>query len=145
MVPTMRDMTPAEAYAFLAHGTRTGKLAVTRHDGRPHVSPIWFVVDGDDLVFTTWHASVKARALQREGRAALVVDDQEPPYSFVMVEGTVEIAAEPEDLIGFTTRIGGRYMGRERAEEFGRRNGVPGEIVVRLRPERLVAKAEVSA
>jgi len=140
----MRDMTRSEAYAFLAEGTRTGKLAVTRRDGRPHVTPIWFVIDGADVVFTTWHDSVKARALRREGRAAMVVDDQAPPYSFVMVEGTVQLSAAADDLVRFATMIGGRYMGSDRAEEFGRRNGVEGELLVRLLPERIVAKEAVS-
>lgn len=138
-------MTSGESYTFLAHGTRTGKLAVIRHDGHPHVTPICFGADGDGLVFTTWHASVKARALQRGGRASAVVDDEAPPCLFVMVEAVPEIAAEAEDLIRSATRIRGRDMGRERAGEFGQRNGVPGELLVWLHPEPLVAKAVVSA
>ena len=47
----MRSMTRDEAMAFLAEGTRTGKLATIRKDGSPNVAPIWFVVDGDSLVF----------------------------------------------------------------------------------------------
>jgi hypothetical protein len=37
---------------FLAAGTRTAKVATVRKDGSPHVTPVWFVLDGNDLVFT---------------------------------------------------------------------------------------------
>jgi nitroimidazol reductase NimA-like FMN-containing flavoprotein (pyridoxamine 5'-phosphate oxidase superfamily) len=46
-------MSESEWRAFLLEGTRTGKVATTRVDGRPHVAPIWFDLDGDTLVFTT--------------------------------------------------------------------------------------------
>jgi nitroimidazol reductase NimA-like FMN-containing flavoprotein (pyridoxamine 5'-phosphate oxidase superfamily) len=69
----MQEMTPAERRAFLAHGTRTGKLATSRRDGQPHAAPVWFVLDGDDLIFMTRHASVKGKAIQRDARVALVV------------------------------------------------------------------------
>jgi hypothetical protein len=83
----MRTLTTAEAQAFLLHGTRTAKFATVRADGRPHVMPIWFVLDNDDIVFTTWHTTVKAANIRRDGRVGLCVDDETPPYAFVFVEG----------------------------------------------------------
>src|SRR5258705_232539 len=53
-------MLPDEVQRFLAYGTRTAKLATIRADGRPHVVPVWFVLDGDDIVFTTGTTTVKA-------------------------------------------------------------------------------------
>lgn len=140
----MRRLDEQEARAFLAAGTRTGKLATVRADGRPHVVPVWFVFDGDDLVFTTWHESVKAHNMQRDGRVALCVDDEAPPYSYVSVEGTVVVLDDPEAGRRWATRIGERYMGAQRAEEFGRRNGVPGEYVVRLTPGRFIGYGEMT-
>ena len=137
-------MTRSEAIAFASEGTRTGKLATVRADGRPHVVPIWFVIDGDDVVFTTWHRSVKALSLARDSRAALAVDLEEPPYAYVLVEGTVTMSEDPMQLREFATRIGGRYMGEPRAEEFGARNAVPGELLVRLHIENIVAADDVS-
>jgi len=49
----MQTMTPDECRAFLLARARTGKLATVRADGRPHIAPIWFTLDGDDLIFTT--------------------------------------------------------------------------------------------
>ena len=124
---------------FLEHGTRTAKLAITRRDGRPHVVPVWFVLDGDDLVFTTGANTLKARSIRRDGRVCLCVDDERPPYAYVMVEGRAALSDDLEQMRRHATRIGGRYMGDERAEEFGRRNAGPGELLARVAPERVVA------
>jgi len=140
----MRRMTDQEARRFLTEGTRTGKLATVRSDGRPHIVPIWFVLDGDDLVFTTGGTTVKAKNLERTGRGAVAVDLERPPFAYVMVEGPVTMSEDPDELLAFATRIGGRYMGPDRADEYGRRNAVRGEWLVRLRLERVVTAADVS-
>ena len=141
----MRDMSAAERRAFLTKGTRTGKLATVRADGSPHVVPIWFVLDDDDsLVFTVDAASVKAKALRRDPRVSVCVDDELPPFAFVLVEGTAILLDDEPAKLRYATRIGGRYMGADRAEEFGRRNAVPGELLVRLPPTRLVARAAIA-
>ncbi len=132
-------MSESERRAFLEEGTRTGKLAVVRKDGSPRVVPIWFVLDGDDLVFTTAADSVKGKALLRDGRAAICVDLERPPYAYVQVAGPVEISTDLEEMLGWATRIAARYEGEEQAEEFGRRNAVEGELLVRLKAERVVA------
>lgn len=129
---------------FLSEGTRTGKVAWVASDGAPHVAPIWFVVDGDDLVFNTGADTGKGKALAREGRASLVVDDEDPPFAFVKVDGTVTLSDDLDEVRRFATRIGGRYMGADRAEEFGRRNGVPGELLVRLQPTRVISAFDMA-
>ena len=140
----MKTMNQAEFQQFLMTGTRTGKLATVRADGRPHLAPIWFVLDGDDLVFTTWHTSVKAKNLLREGRASLCVDLEEPPYAFVIVEGTVTISQETEELAYWARKIAARYMGEALADVYGKRNAVEGEWLVRLTPSKVIAKDDVS-
>jgi hypothetical protein len=139
-----REMTPEEIRAFLSHGTRTAKLATSGPDGRPHVMPVWFMLDGEELVLTTWGDSVKGRNLRRDPRAAIVVDDEVPPFAFVHIRGRVTLSEDLEELLRFATAIAGRYMGADRAEEFGRRNAVPGELLVRLHPERVIATADVA-
>ncbi|WP_354641458.1 PPOX class F420-dependent oxidoreductase [Kitasatospora camelliae] len=140
----MPRMTEPEWRAFLSHGTRTGKLATTRADGRPHLAPVWFLVDGPDLVLTTGKSTVKGRTLARDGRVALCVDDDRPPFAFVLVEGTARISEDLPDLRTWATRIAARYMGADRAEEYGARNGVPGELLVRIAIERVVAERGVA-
>ncbi len=137
-------MSDEEWRAFLQEGTRTGKLATTRRDGRPHVMPIWFVLEGDDLVFNTGAQTVKGRSLARTRWASICVDDDRPPYSFVTVSGPVTISADLDEMLPYATRIGARYMGREVAEQFGRRNAVDGELLVRLRAEHVLAVRDVA-
>ena len=139
----MAIMTHEETITFLSEGTRTGHLATTRSDGSPHVAPVWFVMDGDDLVFQTARTSVKGRNMARDPRVALTVDLPVEPYPFVIVFGHVTLSEE--DLFAWGERIGARYMGHDRAEEFGRRNGVPGELVVRLTPTKIVSENATSA
>jgi PPOX class probable F420-dependent enzyme len=124
---------------FLAAGTRTAKVAVSRGDGTPHVVPVWFVLDGDIVVFTTGERTVKGHAVRRDPRVSICVDDQAPPFSFVMIEGLATISRDPDELLTWATRIGARYMGEDRAAEFGRRNAVPEELLVRVTPTKIVA------
>ncbi len=137
-------MTPDETRALLLDGTRTGKLASLMRDGAPHVIPIWFLLDGDDPVFTTAADSVKGRHILNDGRVSLCVDDERAPYAFVQIRGRATGTLDDPELLKWATRIAQRYMGAERAREYGARNAVPGELLVRLRPERVIAKNGVA-
>jgi PPOX class probable F420-dependent enzyme len=139
-----KKMTEDEWRAFVSYGTRTGKLSTIRADGSPHVTPVWFVLDGNELVFNTGRSSVKGRNLTRDGRVALCVDDDRPPYAFVVLQGRARISEDLDELRRWAGRIGARYMGEERAEEFGARNGVPGELLVRVEIEKVLAEKGVS-
>lgn len=130
-------MTDPKISAFLGAGTRTGKLAYAGADGRPLVAPVWFIVEDGVLVFNTGKNTAKGRALARDPRAALCVDLEEPPYAFVQVQGDTELSEDPGELVRTATAIAARYMGQDRAAEYGKRNGVPGELVVRLRPTKV--------
>ena len=137
-------MTEAEYRSFLIDRTRTAILATVRADGRPHVAPIWFDLEGDTLVFTTGESTVKGRNMRRDPRVSLCVDEEEPPFHFVLVEGTAELTADNPDLLYWATRLGGRYMGVDRAEEYGRRNAVRGELLVRVTPQKILAYKNIS-
>jgi PPOX class probable F420-dependent enzyme len=131
--------------AFLSAGTRTGKLAYAGPGGRPLVAPVWFIVEDGVLVFNTGKDTAKGRALARDPRATLCVDLEEPPYGFVQVQGDAELSEDPGELVRTATAIAARYMGQDRAEEFGQRNGVRGELVVRLRPTKVIAAFDMTA
>lgn len=139
------DSLSEDVISFLSEGTRTGKLGYVAADGRPLIAPVWFLVEDGRLVFNTGQTTAKGRALQRDSRVVLVVDDERPPFSFVQVQGTAELSADDPDLLGTATRIAARYMGPDRADEFGARNGVPGELVVRITPTKVLASFDVAA
>ncbi len=137
-------MSDDERRAYLSAGTRTGVLSTVRADGRPHAAPVWFVLDGDVVVFMTGAATVKGRNLRRTGQASLTVDTPEPPYDFVTVTGRVEIIDDLDVMLPWSVRIAARYMGEEQADEFGRRNAVAGELLLRLTPDSTVAMRAVA-
>ena len=123
---------------------RTAKVAVTRADGSPHVAPVWVDLDGDEIVFMTSADTVKGRSILRDGRVALCLDDERPPFSFVTIAGTATTSTDPEDLLHWATRIAGRYMGDDQAEQYGIRNAVAPEMVVRVRPTKVTAVVDVA-
>ena len=135
----MSSITDPEVRAFLSEGTRTGKLSFLSASGRPLVTPVWFILEDDTLIFNTGEGTAKGRALARDPRVSLCVDLEAPPYAFVQVQGDAELSEDLHELVRTATLIAARYMGPERAEEFGKRNGVPGELVVRIRPTKVLA------
>ena len=141
----MASITDPDVLAFLTEGTRTAKLSYTSKTGQPLVVPVWFVVERDCVVFNTGRTTAKGRALARDPRASVCVDLESAPYGFVQVQGVAELSEDPAELLRTATAIGARYMGASRAEEFGKRNAVPGELVVRLRPTKVIAALNVTA
>jgi PPOX class probable F420-dependent enzyme len=137
-------MSRAEAIKFLAEGTRTGRLATASPAGSPHVAPVWFLVDGDDLVFTTARDTIKGRHLRANPRAALTADVDVFPYSFVVVRGPVTAEEHAADLLMWATRIAERYVPAGQAEAYGRRNAVPEEMLCRLHIDRIAGQADIA-
>jgi hypothetical protein len=139
-----REMTAGEYREFLLGSVRTATLATVRADGRPHAAPIWYHLDGETFVFTTGEDTVKGRNMRRDGRVSLCIDDERPPFHFVIVEGFANLTADDPDLLLWATRLGGRYMGEREAEAFGRRNAVPGELLVRVAPTKVLAYMDIA-
>jgi PPOX class probable F420-dependent enzyme len=123
---------------------RTGKLALVRADGSPHVAPVWVDLDGDELVLMTSADTIKGKSILRDGRVALCFDDERPPFSFVTIAGTTTTSTDPDELLRWSTRIAARYMGPDQAEAYGRRNAVPPEMVVRVTPTKITAVVDVA-
>ena len=140
----MKTLSRTECLEFMMAQPRTAKIATVRKDGRPHVAPIWFYLDGDALLFTTWHTTVKAANLARDPRICLVVDDETPPFGFVQYEGVASFVDDPDALLYWATKIGGRYMGEDQAEAFGKRNAVPGEHLLRVEPTKIIGRDRMS-
>ena len=139
----MTELTP-EVRTFLSHASRTGKLGWVAADGRPLVAPIWFLVDGDDLVFNTGRDTAKGRAVARDPRLVICVDSAEPPFGFVQFQGVATTSEDPDLLVASATEIAARYLGAARADELGKRNGVPGELLVRLTPTKVIAQLDIT-
>jgi PPOX class probable F420-dependent enzyme len=140
-------MDRAEWLGFVHHGTRTGKVATVQANGLPHVAPVWFLIDTagrDRIVFTTGADTVKGRALRRDPRFAMCVDMEAAPYSFVQFHAEAELSEDLDLMLEWATRLGGRYMGDDKAEAFGKRNAVPGELLVLGTITKTIARAEIA-
>ncbi len=148
----MPEMSKKEIRRFLMMGTFTGKLATVKKDGSPHIVPIWFVLESRnknggifDIIFTTDNTSIKARNIQRNNRVSICVDDQTPPFSFVIVNGTAKIYnIKRDELFRIARKIALRYMGKDKAEDYGRRNGTEGEVLVRIKPTKIIAAKDIT-
>jgi PPOX class probable F420-dependent enzyme len=150
----MALMSNDEIKNFLMCETFTAKLATVNKDGSPHVAPIWFVLDETeitennkcfDIIFTTGNTSTKGRNILRDPRVTISVDDQTSPFSFVILMGLVaSIDEEPSELLRWATRIAERYVGKENAEQYGKRNSSKGELLVRVRPRKVLAEKNVA-
>ncbi len=136
-------MSEDEWKAFLVRDARPAVLATVRADGRPHAAPIWIDVEDGAIWFNTGAGTVKGRNLARDGKATLCVQDDRPPFSFVTVSGVAEWSEQIDEVRRWAGVIGGRYMGADRADEYGDRNGVPGELLVRLLASHVVAETEI--
>ncbi len=62
----------------------------------------------------------------------------------VKVDGAISLSDDGNEGRRFAALIGGRYMGADRAEEYGERNGVPGELLVRLHPTKITAGFDIA-
>ncbi len=140
----MKVMTEQQWRAFISEGQRFGKLATVRANGRPHIAPLWFVADGDDIVFTTGIETVKGRNLTRSGHAALLVHDDRTPYRYVSIEGPVTISDDRDEAVRWAVAIARRYVGEAKAEQVGSDNVlINKEVAVRLTGAKVTALDEL--
>jgi len=141
----MEKMNQNEIKEFLMRGTYTAKLGTINKDGSPHITPIWFILDENDhIIFTTYFKSLKAKNLVRNPKVSICVDDQLPPFSFVIVNGIAKIMTNSRDLLIWTTKIAERYMGKELSLDYGKRNAVEGELIIKVIPTKINGQKDIS-
>jgi PPOX class probable F420-dependent enzyme len=142
----MSEMTRGEIRNFLLQGTFTGKLGTINKNGSPHIVPIWFTLDNkNSILFTTGNTSVKAKNIQRDNRVRLCVDDQVPLFSFVTIDGIAEIISnQPSEIYKWAKIIAARYMGNDKAEEYGKRNSSEGEFLIKIKPTKVIGQKDIA-
>lgn len=126
------DMSVARREEFLA-GVHVGILSIQRDGKGPLALPIWYQYEDGQVLVHMDGESVKAKLLRRHGRASLTVQDETPPYRYVMVEGPVTVAHEDRSVLPMAVRYLGDALGRQYAEA-----NPPNDrsVVARLTPER---------
>jgi PPOX class probable F420-dependent enzyme len=97
-----------------------------------------------DIVFTTYDGTLKALNIQRDNRVSICVDDQTPQFSFVTIHGTARILCQKQnELLKWATKIARRYMGKNNAEAYGKRNSTEGAVLVRIKPTKIIAEKDI--
>jgi PPOX class probable F420-dependent enzyme len=137
----MTTMTDNEWRSFVTAGTRLAHIAVTRPDGRPHVTPICFILDGDELAFVLLPSSVKGKNLARDSRLAICVSDEQQPYSFVAIEGHARLSAEPDQIKHIGAGIANRYYPSQPAEHVAESFVQEGFTGVRISITNVIARS----
>jgi PPOX class probable F420-dependent enzyme len=148
----MAEMSKREIKRFLMQGTMTAKLATVKKDKSPHIAPVWFVLDEShtrgrigEIVFMTGIESIKAKNIQRDNRVSICVDDQIPPFSFVTIFGIARIFHHSQTtLFRWATKIAERYMGKARAEAYGKRNSGEEEVIIRIKPTKILGEKDIA-
>ncbi|EFG74734.1 PPOX class probable F420-dependent enzyme [Mycobacterium parascrofulaceum ATCC BAA-614] len=132
----MKAFTESERQEFLA-GMHVAVLSVDAADGRPPASvPIWYdYTPGGNIRIMTGASSRKARLIERTGRVTLVVQREEPPYQYVVVEGTVVDTTNPAPA-DVQEAIAIRYLGEEGGRAFIRSMEGVEEVMFSIRPDR---------
>lgn len=137
----MATMTADEWRSFLTAGTRLAHIALTRADGRPHVTPVCFILDGDELAFALSPGSVKGKSLARDRRIAVCVSDERQPYSFVSIEGHARTSADPDQIRRVAAGIADRYYAAQPAEDLAESFVTGGFTAVRISITNVIARS----
>ena len=134
----MRAFTETERQEYLA-ALHVGVLSVAAADGRPPASvPIWYdYTPGGNILINTGVAARKTKLIERAGAVTLVVQNEEPPYQYVVVEGTVVDTLTPTP-VDVREAIAIRYLGEEGGRAFVRSMEGQNTVLFTIRPDRWI-------
>jgi uncharacterized protein len=132
----MKAFTETERQEFLA-AKHVAVLSVAATNGRPPASvPMWYdYTPGGDILINTGASARKSKLIERAGAVTLVVQHEEPPYQYVVVEGTVVETTTPTPP-EVREAIAIRYLGEEGGREFVRSMEGQNTALFTIRPDR---------
>jgi len=134
-------MTPEERRKFLQEH-RFGVLGVEREGKSPHLTPVYYVLDGEDVIVSITRSRVKATLIEQAGRVTFCVLQEQFPFDYVAIYGTARL--EDENAVDVMGRVGekmyGRPVGPEMRPMLEERAEREGRIVLRITPESYKAR-----
>jgi len=120
---------------------RVAVLAYVRADGRPGQAPLWYTYAYGAFFMSTTTGSPKHRALARDPRVCLTIQDERPPYRAILADGRVTLGPLPPGAANPTVTMAVRYFGRVGAAEYDRMTAEEyaqkGLTLITLRPTPL--------
>lgn len=108
-------------------------LATVGPDGRPQLSEVWFIADGDQVAISLNNSRQKTKNLLDRPACCVFLLDLANPYRYLEIRGDARV--EPDDDYAFADRVGAKYRTDLRQHDR------PGErrVVVRIDPVRINA------
>ncbi|WP_207781950.1 PPOX class F420-dependent oxidoreductase [Phytoactinopolyspora limicola] len=137
----MTAMTDKEWRSFLTADTRLAHVALTRADGSPHVTPVCFILDDDELAFALSPGSVKGKLLADNRRIAVCVSDEQQPYSFVTIEGHARTSTDPAQVTHVAAGIAARYYPAQPAQDLAEAFVQEGFTAVHITITNVIARS----
>jgi PPOX class probable F420-dependent enzyme len=129
------NMTKEKREAFLAD-LHVGVVGVAAASRGPYLFPVWYLYEpGGDIEFLTNKDAKKLDLLKNTGRFSLLVQDENPPYKYVSVEGPIVSMEDANHEIDLAP-IARRYLGDEGGDEYVEETAGDEEVLIRMRPER---------
>jgi PPOX class probable F420-dependent enzyme len=130
----MANMSNEDRERFLAD-LHVGVLAVERTDRAPLAVPIWYAYEpGGEVSIWTTEGTLKDKLIRAAGRFSFTVQNEEPPYKYVTVDGEVTFVGPADEAEA--RKIAIRYLGDEAGNQFADENHSPSSIVIRMQPKR---------
>jgi PPOX class probable F420-dependent enzyme len=133
-------MIPQEMQDLLAQ-RNNAIVAVNRRSGAPHVTPVWYLWDGEVFYFSTTKDRAKYTNIKRDPSISLVVDGGS---RYIAAYGQAEIVDHTyPNFVDMAVQMASKYVPPERMEQLVKLAQAPDRVVIKLRPEKVVVRNEV--
>jgi PPOX class probable F420-dependent enzyme len=105
-------------------------------DGYPHTTPVWFILDGDDLLIFGNRDTRKAKNIRTNPKGCLSIGGDPVGVPTYLIEGDFTIEDDPDHI--WTAKITRHYEPADKAEEWLASWQELDFVVLRLKPRRII-------
>lgn len=112
------------------------RLTTIKPDGYPHTVPVWFLLDGDDIIIFTGIGSQKVKNVLENRRGNITFGGDPIGSPCYTIEGDIEVEPDPEHKL--TAKITYHYERPEKAEEYLSAWKNDPHVILRLKPRRVI-------
>jgi PPOX class probable F420-dependent enzyme len=129
-------MTPEERKAFLREH-RLAVVGVERRDAAPQLSPVYYIMDGDDLLISTTATRAKTKVIRRTSRVSVCVLGERRPFPYLTIYGRGRIEPEGgvEVMAAVTEKMTRKRLSESARSALKRRARREQRVVLRVTPE----------
>lgn len=119
--------------AELLEDKNFAQVATTREDGSPHVTPVWIDHDGESVLLNTAEGRAWPANALRTGKIAINVPNQENPYEYVYIQGTVT-ADTTDGADEHIDKLAKKYMD---VDEYPFRQDGEQRLIIKVAPDKI--------